>query len=279
MVPRIAVLFAIGLVLALAGAGSQPVSAGSGTAEVQGDADCSGQVDAGDVIEDLRVAGGIESPDSCANEAGDVDCDGDLDGIDALTIVSKLAGISLATPYWCQQVGEPLELPPTSEELIAAALADADIDYETSLLYRAYALYGDPRLPEEYQSDVLDYRAGRKLFAEIDANEGTLSPGLLGDLAPWRVRPADPESIFNQSDEVQTVGLPPPPPPTWFSRLVAGGKVRIWVRDFASPDGDFDSLDPIVTDVYQEVSGLLKAPLGDTSSGPGANPRSCGRPS
>jgi hypothetical protein len=37
------------------------------------------------------------------------------------------------------------QAPPTSDALIAAALETGDIDYETSLLYRAYALYDLPR--------------------------------------------------------------------------------------------------------------------------------------
>src|SRR5688572_5867026 len=39
---------------------------------------------------------------------------------------------------------------PSSQEKIRAALAGGSIDYETSLVYRAYALFGDARLPDEF---------------------------------------------------------------------------------------------------------------------------------
>ena len=39
---------------------------------------------------------------------------------------------------------------PSSQEKIRVALAAGKIDYGTSLLYRAYALYGDARLPDAF---------------------------------------------------------------------------------------------------------------------------------
>ena len=44
--------------------------------------------------------------------------------------------------------------PPSSEELIRKALDAGKIDYSTSLLYRAYALFGGDGLPGEYRGTV-----------------------------------------------------------------------------------------------------------------------------
>src|ERR1035437_4850572 len=86
----------------------------------------------------------------------------------------------------------PTPTVPTSETLIAAALTSGAITYEQSLLYRALALFDSPGLPQEYRSAVIDLHAAEDLFVEIDAKQATLSAGLLTQLAPYRVRPADP---------------------------------------------------------------------------------------
>ena len=90
------------------------------------------------------------------------------------------------------------DMPPASEELIAAALKTGTITYEESLRQRAFAIYGDPRVDPRFRSPVVDWEAGQPLFAEIDQKEATLSKELLADLAPFRARPNDPISVFNR---------------------------------------------------------------------------------
>jgi hypothetical protein len=78
----------------------------------------------------------------------------------------------------------------SSSELIDAALAAGEIDAETALTYKVFAVYLDPRLPAKYAGDdsgsfeaqaVEDFRVG------FD----TLSPATQAMLAPYLLRPAD----------------------------------------------------------------------------------------
>jgi len=132
-------------------------------------------------------------------------------------------------------VKKKVELKPiiTSEDLIAKALATKEIDYETSLLYRTYAVFSDPRLPEKYRSDVIDLDAATLIFDEVEAKRDQLSPSVLKELAPFMARPNDPISIFNKPPFVTSgIGIATAfaGDEDWVSETALGGKVRIWTR-------------------------------------------------
>jgi hypothetical protein len=135
-------------------------------------------------------------------------------------------------------------LPPTSEPLIAAALAAGKITYEQSLLYRALALYDSPGLPAEFRSPIPDGEATANLLAEIDRKEATLSADLLAKLAPYRARPSDPISIFNQpagaSAGVPVAGagiiVAADTATPWQSLPAVGGKARVWMKAASAAD-------------------------------------------
>ena len=80
-------------------------------------------------------------------------------------------------------------------ELIADDLAHGDIDYETSLLYRFYALFSDPRLPGRYRNAPSDGE-DTGLFEEVQAMLPSLSAEGQAALAPFLARPDDPSSPF-----------------------------------------------------------------------------------
>src|SRR6266850_360519 len=84
--------------------------------------------------------------------------------------------------------------PSTSQGLIANALAAGTIDYPTSLVYRAYALFGDSRLPPVYDG-ALRRGEDQGLFLEASRMWGTLTPEMRAALEPFMVRPSDPTSI------------------------------------------------------------------------------------
>ncbi|HEX6607729.1 MAG TPA: S-layer homology domain-containing protein, partial [Chloroflexia bacterium] len=85
--------------------------------------------------------------------------------------------------------------PASAQQLIAAAYQAGQIDYPTSLLYRAYALFGDTRLPASYQG--VGSTGDAMLFREIAAGRATLPASVLAQLQPFLVRPDDPASILN----------------------------------------------------------------------------------
>ena len=81
------------------------------------------------------------------------------------------------------------------QEVIADDLAAGAIDYETSLLYRFYALFSDGRLPARYQTAPSDGEdAG--LYEEAELVFPDLSAAGQSAVAPFLARPDDPASPF-----------------------------------------------------------------------------------
>ncbi|MBU1177758.1 hypothetical protein KJ903_00905 [Patescibacteria group bacterium] len=85
----------------------------------------------------------------------------------------------------------------TSFDLIDKAYEEGKIDKETSLIYGAYAAFGDERLPEEYQSDIIAFEANH-VFREIRENYDSFSPENKEIIDPFLKRPDDPESWWNE---------------------------------------------------------------------------------
>lgn len=90
---------------------TSPWSAGSseGTATIQGDTDCDQDVDAVDVLFDLKWIAGIEPFGECTEEAGDVDCNGEIESVDGLHILRYLAALDSLVPPGCTPIGGLLE--------------------------------------------------------------------------------------------------------------------------------------------------------------------------
>ena len=113
-------------------------------------------------------------------------------------------------------VCQPPPAPTQTPGLIALALAQDQIDYFTSLLYRAYALVGDDRLPPEYDGDFT-VTEDTVLFFEIAAIWGSLTADQQQQLLPYVVRPTDPASFFSTAPPGPAKGfaspddVPPPP--------------------------------------------------------------------
>jgi hypothetical protein len=182
------------------------------------------------------------------------------------------------------KVQNKVELKPiiTSEDLIAKARQAKEIGYETSLLYRTYAVFGDPRLPEKYRSDVIDLDAATLIFAEVQAKRDELSPSLLKELAPFMARPNDPISIFNRPSSVsQGIGLVPAlwgnegaGSEDWISETAVGGKVRIWTR--RNSKNAVLTYDGRVETIWPLLNTLIQEPLADKEGDPssGINPDS-----
>ena len=158
----------------------------------------------------------------------------------------------------------PNTMPKSSEDLIAEALAAGDLTYEESLLARAYALHDDPRLETAFRSQVVDWEAGTPLLIEIDAKEATLSTDLLAKLEPFRVRPNDPRSIYNQprADAVKAQYLPAA---GWQSLPVPGTRTRVWGKSAQAQLGKYVAMTQRVWSVFNQ---FLPYPSGDNGAPP-----------
>jgi len=84
----------------------------------------------------------------------------------------------------------------SSLDLIDIAFAEENIDYETALIYKMYAVFGDERLPKEYTSDVM-MLAANEPFIEIRETFDSLSSETQETLSPFLKRPDDLESYYN----------------------------------------------------------------------------------
>ena len=85
----------------------------------------------------------------------------------------------------------------TSFDLIDKAYEEDKIDKETSLVYGAYAAFGDERLPEEYRSEVRAFEAN-DVFIEIHENYDGFSLENKEIIDPFLKRPDEEGSYWNQ---------------------------------------------------------------------------------
>ncbi|MBI3607734.1 MAG: hypothetical protein HY207_07190 [Nitrospirae bacterium] len=159
---------------------------------------------------------------------------------------------------------------PSSQALIHAALEAGRISYGTSLVYRAYALFADPRLPEEFVgSGSIEEDFG--LFFEAE------DPGLPADiqaqLHPFLVRPTHPDSIFNQTNQkITTFAAASSTPlctsgPGWTSLKSDIYPIRVWAQCTGATDLDakhavFKAL-LIAESIWKPMTKLMGEPIPD----------------
>ncbi len=183
----------------------------------------------------------------------------------ALTLLGLLPSASLAAPRSsgtaqtdpppAQSTEHTIYLPllrtsgnaqsgPSSQELIAAALARGEISAETALTYQVFASFGDERLPSRYHG-TNDPLATRPIADELTARFSTLSPAAQATLEPFTIPPYHRGSWWDLRQNGTAsrsargpapaelrcgqVGTTDPPLFTqWHSLDSAGGNVRIW---------------------------------------------------
>ena len=164
---------------------------------------------------------------------------------------------------------------PRSQAKIAAALDAGTIDYGTSLLYRAYAFFGDSRLPDAYRGSGSE-KEDLSLRSEILAATAGLPPALQAALEPFTVRPADPKSWYNQTSaalapiasllswkvQAPSVSLPRAAGDAsgwqWISERRAI-PIRVWAQKNGDPNYDFVSSVAITEalNVFDKIYGPM----------------------
>jgi hypothetical protein len=91
----------------------------------------------------------------------------------------------------------------STQALIEADLDAGRIDYGTALIYRAWALFWDPRLPARYDGTG-STGEDLSLFSEIEAALPSLPPDQQAELRGWITRPTDPRSPFGPAAAAAT---------------------------------------------------------------------------
>ena len=161
----------------------------------------------------------------------------------------------------------------SSGALIDSALAAGSIDYETSLIYRVYAAFNDPRLPAQFQGDDSQVRESN-ILQEITRSWDTLSTATQDNIGPYVVNPIYEGSWVNQPPTGARAGsvcLPWKEPCTvdsnWLYVDTHNGKGRVWynVNDSASGAPKARLLaDAFDNDIYPKLTSLMSAtPVSD----------------
>ena len=123
-------------------------------------------------------------------------------------VVSARSGTNVATASLTVYRTDGANPDPTTEALIAAALAQKKIDAEHALMYRIFALFGDERLPTEFDG-APSTGSNHLVLREMTTTIGTLSPATQEVLRPFMVPPIYPASWF-----AQRLGLTAPAQPS-----------------------------------------------------------------
>ncbi|MEO8152458.1 MAG: hypothetical protein ABI605_05260 [Rhizobacter sp.] len=184
---------------------------------------------------------------------------------------------------------------PLAQARIAAALDAGTLDYGSSLLYRAYALLGDKRLPDAYLGSG-SAEEDNALFDEITLRFAGLPAAVQDTLRPFIVRPADPLSAWNAGATASAMGtlqrahtlnakradLPATTcaassvASSWISQRSASYPVRVWAQCHGDSGYDAESSTQIgrtlavLDKVYPSMTAVMGPPLPDLEGGDNA---------
>lgn len=154
--------------------------------------------------------------------------------------------------------------PPTSFELIEKALARGEIDEETALSYKVFAVYLDPRLPGRFKGDDSKVR-DTLIAAEVATRWPSLSPATQALLTPFLLPPAAPGSWLEFQHQ-QALMAGPAAPVEWVTLSRPGGEVKVWYQTRYPGDDVLAAkiLNDLEDIVWQALTDLMgRGPLGD----------------
>ncbi|MEQ1683872.1 MAG: hypothetical protein ABL916_09500 [Burkholderiaceae bacterium] len=196
-----------------------------------------------------------------------------------LELVASAAGVSHGGSSTLT-VGAPQ---PDAQAAIAAALRSGEIDAPNALLYRAYALLGDRRLPAAYRG-AGSVEEDNALFDEIRTRFAGLPAALQDALRPFIVRPADPRSVWNATGAtgigrvqalrerraaLSATSCAASAAGTWISKRSTNHPVRVWAQCLGEAGFDAESISVIdrtlfVLDrVHARMTGVMGQALPD----------------
>ncbi len=161
--------------------------------------------------------------------------------------------------------------------LIGERLETGEIDYPTSLVYRAYALFDDPRLPSELSGggsraeDHAFFIEARRFWAEIPKETQDL-------LTPFIVRPTDSRSLFfDSAGRAESAGIQTETTqvPTnadgdcgegWASLDSPRFQFKVWMHCTGDHEGDLAAAVGMIEDFWEREVALMGPPNPDTGS-------------
>lgn len=197
----------------------------------------------------------------------------------ALALLVISASLASATPVAGQDAATPSPSNGTlpAQVLIGQQLEAGEIDYPTSLVYRAYALFADPRLPAEFAGggslgeDNAFFAEARHFWSELPKETQDL-------LTPFVVRPTDSRSMFYGSRpdaQAATARTEAAEDPTfadgdcgegWASRDSTGFPFKVWIHCTGDYTEDLASAVEVIEGFWECEVSLMGPPIPDTGS-------------
>lgn len=152
-----------------------------------------------------------------------------------------------------------------------------EIDYPTSLLYRMYAVVGDPRLPAEFDGPT----DGEDLtpFLVLSDPDVELPPDIRALMDPYLVRPTDPRSAYSGEREPATamdasramaylrgpVALTACNERGWAAQN-ATVPIKVWARCTGNYEADIQAAVAIANAIYRPMTEYMRPPVLDGGS-------------
>ena len=178
-----------------------------------------------------------------------------------------------------------------AQAMIATALDAGTLDHGTALLYRAYALLGDKRLPNAYLG-AGSADEDNLLFDEIRLRFASSPVAAQDALRPFIVRPTDPISVWNapaaagigRAKVLRETRQAVSPTScatatmsgTWISKRSASHPVRVWAQCHGEAGFDAQSVSLIdktlvvLDKVFDPMTRVMGQPLLDLEGGDNA---------
>lgn len=169
---------------------------------------------------------------------------------------------------------EPADAKPSARMMIGEMLNSGVIDYPTSLEYRAFAFFGDRRLPAELTGHPVS--EDNSLFAESKRYWSDLPQSTRDILTPFLARPNDSRSVFF-SISTEAGSTPPTPGAApefaqgdcgagWAARDSDQFPFKVWTQCTGDYEGDLAEAIRIVNDFWEREVAFMGPPILDTGS-------------
>ncbi len=201
-----------------------------------------------------------------------------LDRMLSILFVAAVLAVPAAQAGARQHDGEAVDLTEDvvpAQALIAQELEEGKIDYETSLVYRAYAMFDDPRLPADLAGGG-SFGEDNGFFGQVKYYWDQLSPETQTILTPYVTRPTDSQSIYYKSLAEGPRALPDPEAaPTyaqgdcsdnWASMDSAAHDFKVWTHCTGDYEADLAEAVRITDDFWQREVAFMGPPILDTGS-------------
>jgi len=156
----------------------------------------------------------------------------------------------------------------SAQVLIAAALKAGRIDYGTALLYRAYALFADDRLPADLWGSGSE---GEDQSLFIQAADPALPANVQAQLRPFLLRPDQADSVHDATHALVAASTLPCDANNWAAQTSStpGVKIRVHTKCQGDYAADIGTTLGLIEGLWGPMTDHMGAPLLDAGGSDG----------